>query len=33
MIDKLLINKGLSYRNEEEQANKVRPGNVRSYCG
>ena len=32
MIDKLLINKGLGYRNEEEQDNKVRPGPVRSYC-
>ena len=31
MIDRLLINKGLGYRNEEEQANKVRPGPVRSY--
>lgn len=32
MIDKLLINKGLGYRNEEEQANRVRPGTVRSCC-
>lgn len=30
MIDKLLINKGLGYRNEEEQTNRVRPGTVRS---